>query len=63
MATRIKARPGRPTREETARLPPARRTKEAEKHLRKIIEEWDASGRVKTSAYWRLLGQLEEGRS
>lgn len=34
-------------------------SKEARRQLQKIIDEWDASGMPKTSAYWRLQSQLE----
>jgi hypothetical protein len=33
--------------------------KEARRQLQKIVDDWDASGKTKTSAYWRLLSQLE----
>ena len=33
--------------------------KSARDQLQNIIDDWDASGKPKTSAYWRLLSELE----
>lgn len=41
--------------------PPRRPDKAAKERLRLLLKEWDDSGRIKTSAYYRLQSQLEGG--